>query len=280
MRSLIDFLYRHNHWLVFLLLEGISLALLFTYNKYQNNIWLSSANVVTGRLFEVEQNVQSFFSLRSDNKNLAEQNARLEEKIFRLEQLIDSVQRDSLVAVSTMKRAINVTPATVVSNSINRTDNYITINKGTDDGIAPDMGVIGSQGIVGVTYKCSRHYTLVIPILNSKSSISCKVMPSESFGYLQWNGGDSRIARLCDVPRYAKVSVGDTIVTTGSSTFFPEGLPVGTISSFDPLSDNLSNLIDVELYTKFSTLRHVFVINDPDTAEQRELQEAETEKKK
>ena len=271
MRSLIDFLYKQKHWLLFLLLEGISLVLLFSRNEYQGSIWLTSANTVSGKLFEAEQYVQSFFSLRSDNRALAEQNARLEEKVYRMEQMLDSAQRSMLTEEVTVAYGMQVTPATVVDNSINRTNNFITINKGTDDGIAPNMGVISSNGIVGITYKSSRHYTLVIPILNSMSSISGKVQPGEAFGYLKWEGGDSRVAQLRDVPRYAKVSIGDSIITSGHSSFFPEGLLVGTISRFDPLSDNLSNLIDVKLSTEFAHLRYVFVINNPDTEERQNL---------
>lgn len=277
MHSLIDFLYRQKHWLLFLLLEGISLFLLFSYNDYQGSIWFSSANTISGKLFEAEQYVQSFFSLRSDNRNLAEQNARLEEKIYRMEQMLDSTQRIQLAQDVSTSFGLRVTPATVVGNSISQSNNFITINKGTEDGIAPNMGVISTNGVVGITYKSSRHYTLVIPILNSMSSISCKVTPGDAFGYLKWKGGDCRIAQLCDIPRYAKVNVGDSIITSGHSSFFPEGLLVGTISHFDPLSDNLSNLIDVKLSTSFVHLRHVFVINNPDTAERQNLLDSATD---
>lgn len=277
MHSLIDFLYRQKHWLLFLLLEGISLFLLFSYNDYQGSIWLSSANTISGKLFEAEQYVQSFFSLRSDNRNLAEQNARLEERIYRMDQMLDSTQRTQLAQEVSTSFGLKVTPATVVGNSISHSNNFITINKGTEDGIAPNMGVISTNGVVGITYKSSRHYTLVIPILNNMSSISCKVIPGDAFGYLKWRGGDSRIAQLCDVPRYAKVNVGDSIITSGHSSFFPEGLLVGTISHFDPLSDNLSNLIDVKLSTTFVHLRHVFVIDNPDTAERQNLLDSATD---
>ena len=280
MKSLLDFLYKHNHWLVFLLLEGISLVLLFSFNDFQGSIWTSSANAVSGSLFETKQNVVSYFGLREENNLLAEQNARLEEELFALRQGIDSLQLTELTHKLESSKPFDVIAASVIENSITRPDNYITINRGTADGIQPDMGVISSTGIVGVTFKCSRHYSLVIPILNSKSNISCKVMPDESFGYLNWTGGDARTAMLRDVQRYANINVGDTVITSGHSTYFPQGLMVGTIEDLEPSDDNLLYNVTVVLNTEFSNLRHVFIIKNHDTEERRELISSLNTKKK
>jgi len=271
MKGLLEFLYKHIHWLLFLLLEGISLFLLFSFNDYQGSVWLSSANTVSGGILETEQRVTSYFGLASENRRLSEQNAQLEEQVLGLRQMLDSVSLERLTAETEGRWPFTVVPANVVENSTSKPNNYITINKGTRDGIGPDMGVICSEGVVGVTYKCSPHYTLVLPILNSKSNISCKVRPGDSFGYLQWQGGDARLAQLRDVPRYAEVSVGDTVVTSGHSSFFPEGIPVGVIAAIDPSSDNLSTAIDVHLNPPFARLRHVFVIQNIGAAERKEL---------
>lgn len=280
MKSLLDFLYKHNHWLLFLLLESISLVLLFSFNDFQGSIWMSSANAVSGSMFETKQKVSSYFGLREENDLLAEQNARLEEQLFALTQGIDSLRLIELTQKLETGKPFDVIAASVVENSITRPDNYITINRGTDDGVEPDMGVISSSGVVGVTYKCSRHYTLVIPILNSKSNISCKVMPDESFGYLEWKGGDARSAMLSGVQRYANISEGDTVITSGHSTYFPEGLMVGTIEQLEPSNDNLLYNVTVMLNTEFSNLRHVFVIQNHDTEERRELSKSIENKKK
>lgn len=270
MKGLLEFLYKHSHWLVFFLLEGISLFLLFSFNDYQGSVWLSSANTVSGSALEAGQRVTGYFGLTAENRRLAEQNAQLEEQVFGLRQMLDSMALDRLTVETEGQWPFDVIPANVVENSTNKPDNYITINKGTRDGITPDMGVISSEGVVGVTYRCSPHYTLVLPILNSKSNISCKVHPGESFGYLEWSGGDARHAKLCDVPRYAVVSVGDTVVTSGHSAFFPEGLMVGVVSAIDPTADNLSNAIDVRLGSPFARIRHVFVIRNAG-ADEREM---------
>lgn len=280
MNGLLEFLYKHNHWLLFILLEGISLVLLFTFNEFQNSIYLSSANTVSGSLFEAKENITSYFDLRGENERLTEQNARLQEDIYALRQRLDSASLAELSARTVGHWPFDVTPATVVQNSLDKMNNYLTINKGEADGIAPDMGVISSDGVVGVVYKCSKHFSLVIPILNTVSNISCKVMPSESFGYLEWEGGDARYSMLRNVPRYAQISIGDTIITSGHSSFFPEGLSVGTISSFEPSVDNLSNNITVQLSTEFNHLQHVFIIKNPDTAERKQLLESLNSKKK
>ena len=271
MKGLLNFLYKHNHWLMFLLLEGISLMLLFSFNGYQGGIWLSSANAVSGFMLETKQRVVSYFGLRKENNLLAQQNARLEEEIFALRHGVDSLQLDELTKKIQMNRPVDVVAASVVENSITKRDNYITINRGTCDGVEPNMGVIGSNGIVGITCKCSAHYSLVIPVLNSKCSISCKVLPDESFGYLRWNGENARTAELCDVQRYANIHKGDTVITSGHSTYFPEGMMVGIIEEIRPTDDNLFYHATVVLNTEFGNLRHVFVIQNHDAAERQEL---------
>lgn len=271
MNSLLDYLYKHNHWLVFILLESISIVLLLTFNQFQNSVWLSSANVVSGTVYNMKEKVVSYFGLRNENKKLIEQNARLEERLFAMQQTMDSVQLARLTQQEENRYSFGVIAATVVDNSLTKPDNYITINKGSDDGITPGMGVISSEGIVGITFRCTQHYTLVIPILNSQSNISCKIIPGDFFGYLQWNGGDTRYATLLDVPQYNHIEKGYDIVTSGHSSFFPEGLPVGMIYSFKPSDDNLSNDITVMLSTDFSRLKHVFVICNDDSDERLQL---------
>lgn len=280
MKGLLAFFQKYNHLLVFLLLEGISVFLLLSFNSHQKSVWLSSAGTVEGVILEAGQHVTGYFGLAAENRRLTEQNAELEEQVFGLQQMLDSTALARLTVQTAGRWPFSVFPATVVENSIGRPDNFVTINKGTADGISPDMGVVSSDGVVGVTYKCSPHYTLVLPILNSKSNISCKVRPGESFGYLQWTGGDARTAMLRDVPRYADISVGDTVVTSGHSSFFPEGLEVGIIDSFEPSADNLSNNITVRLSTPFGHLRHVFVIQNVGAAERRMLNEETTGKRK
>ncbi|KAA6344710.1 Cell shape-determining protein MreC, partial [termite gut metagenome] len=151
------------------------------------------------------------------------------------------------------------------------------LDKGADGGIRPDIGVVGGNGIVGIVYKTSPNYSLVISILNSKSNISCKVKNSDYFGYLQWEPGDSRYAYLKDFPRHAEVNLGDTVITSGHSTMFPEGIIVGTVNETSDSKDGLSYLLKVKLTTDFGNVTEVRVIA---RNEQNEILELEQNSKK
>jgi rod shape-determining protein MreC len=150
-------------------------------------------------------------------------------------------------------------------------DNLLTIDKGTADGVDKDMGVVSGNGVVGIVYKAGPHYSVVIPVLNSQSSISCMIERRRYFGYLHWTGGASNMAFVDDVPRHARFKLYERIVTSGYSTVFPEGIPVGKIIHVYNSPDGVSYRIQVHLYTDFSTLRDVMVIDNEKVTEQVEL---------
>lgn len=262
---------------MFIALEVMCVVLLFSYNSYQCSVYLSTANAVSARLLRGQDKVTSYFGLAEKNRALVEQNALLQERILALESMSTQHLLDSLSKEEALQRVhrtgYRITPAQVVDKSINKTDNYITLDRGIADGVEPDMGVMGVDGIVGVVYKCTEHYSLVMPLLNSKSRVSCKVYGSGDIGYLQWTGGDSRNAMLHDLPRYADVAVGDTIVTSGNSSFFPEGLMVGIVNELYPSQDGLYVALKVELATQFAKLEHAFVLGRMDADELAALQE-------
>lgn len=262
---------------MFIALEVMCVVLLFSYNSYQCSVYLSTANAVSACLLRGQDKVTSYFGLAEKNRALVEQNALLQERILALESMSTQHLLDSLSKEEALQRVhrtgYRITPAQVVDKSINKTDNYITLDRGTADGVEPDMGVMGVDGIVGVVYKCTEHYSLVMPLLNSKSRVSCKVYGSGDIGYLQWTGGDSRYAMLHDLPRYADVAVGDTIVTSGNSSFFPEGLMVGIVNELYPSQDGLYVALKVELATQFAKLEHAFVLGRMDADELAALQE-------
>lgn len=264
MNGLFSFIQRYLHWFLFIFLELVCMALLFTFNSFQGSVYFSAANVVSGRILEMKSDITAYFSLKEANESLAVQNAELQQRVDELEQALLVVQTDSVksVYVNQMveRNAYEVYAASVIDNSITRSDNYITIDRGLSDGIVPDMGVVGIEGVIGVVYKCSQHYSLVMSILNSKSSVSCKVLGSDYFGYLNWPGGDTRYAVLNDLPRYSDVQIGDTIVTSGHSSFFPEGLMVGFVEGLTPSTDGLYVTLKVALSTDFANLRHSFIL--------------------
>ncbi|MBR3859002.1 MAG: rod shape-determining protein MreC [Bacteroidaceae bacterium] len=286
MNSIFQFLYKHLHWIVFIVLEIICFVLLFSYNSFQGSVYLSTAGNVTARMLNGKDKVTTYFGLAEKNRALAEQNALLQQRIVELEMLFTEHQLDSLSraeAITRIHRAgYHISPAQVIAKSVNKTDNYLTIDRGTADGVEPDMGVIGIDGVVGTVFKCTEHYSLVMPLLNSDSYTSCKVLGSKDIGILQWNGGDARYAMLYDLPRYSDVKVGDTIVTSGNSSFFPEGVMVGRVEEAYPSTDGLYMTLKIQLSTQFSKLEHVFIMRKMDADELSALKELlnPTKKKK
>lgn len=284
MNNIIQFLYKHLHWILFVVLEIICFVLLFSYNNYQGSVYLSTANDVTSRLISGRDKVTYYFSLAEVNDRLATHNAELQQRVVELESLVSQYRLDSLAEVETVQRVHRsgyaITPARVIDKSINRANNYITLDRGTLDGVEPDMGVMGIDGVVGVIYKCTEHYSLVMPLLNSSSRISCKVMGANDIGYLSWNGGDARYAILHDLPRYSAVAVGDSIVTSGSSSFFPENIMVGKVEELYPSTDGLYMTLKVALSTQFSQLSYAFVMRKMDADELETLEESLKPKKK
>lgn len=265
MRNLLEFLAKYNHWFVFLILEVVSMVLLFQYNSYQGSAWFSSANAVTGKLYEWDANVETFFSLTKVNQELTQRNAYLEQEVQKLSDSLVSVTKDSSIYHRdqfALLRNYRLIPAKVVANSVDKPGNLMTIDKGSADGIHKDMGVISGTGVVGIVYLVAEHYAIVIPVLNTKSNISCMIQNRGYFGYLRWKGGVSDLAYLEEVPRHAHFKLGDYVVTSGYSAVFPPGVRVGRILHVFNSADGLSYRVQLRLSTDFARLRDVCVIDD------------------
>ena len=284
MGPIFQFLYKHLHWVVFIALEVLCFVLLFSYNSFQSSVYLSTAGEATARLLNGKDKVVTYFGLAEQNRLLAEQNAQLQQRVVELETMKALHRLDSLSeaeAVSRVHRAgYNISPAQVIDKSVNKANNYITLDRGTADGVEPDMGVMGIDGVVGIVYKCTEHYSLVMPLLNSDSYTSCKVAGSKDIGILQWHGDDPRYAVLHDLPRYSNVAVGDTIVTSSNSSYFPEGVMVGVVEDIHPSVDGMYVTLNVKLSTQFAQLEHVFVVRKMAAEEMAALQELLKPKKK
>ena len=277
MRNLLEFLAKYNHWFVFLILEVVSMVLLFQYNSYQGSAWFSSANAVTGKLYEWDANVETFFSLTKVNQELTQRNAYLEQEVQKLSDSLVSVTKDSCIYHRdqfALLRNYRLIPAKVVANSIDKPGNLMTIDKGSADGIRKDMGVISGTGVVGIVYLVAEHYAIVIPVLNTKSNISCMIQNRGYFGYLRWKGGVSDLAYLEEVPRHAHFKLGDYVVTSGYSAVFPPGVRVGRILHVFNSADGLSYRVQLRLSTDFARLRDVCVIDDTAMKERLEIMRA------
>ena len=263
MRNLVAFLVKYNHWFVFVLLEVISIVLLFQFNNYQGSVWLTSANAVTGKVYEWESAARSYLALRETNENLTARNVYLERQLALL--TTKGGRRDSTLLRTSQMELLSeyrIIQAKVVDNSVNKRDNLITIDKGRADGIHADMGVVSGNGVVGIVFLVSDHYSIVIPVLNSNSNISCAIKNQGYFGYLHWDGGAADMAYVDDIPRHAQLRKYDQIVTSGYSSVFPPGISVGKVVAASNSANGLSYRLHVKLSTDFGNLRDVCVIDD------------------
>jgi rod shape-determining protein MreC len=277
MRNLLDFLKMYHHWLLFIFLEVVSGVLLFKYNSYQGSVWLSSANVMTGKIYEWESDVTAHFRLAEENKALMLRNMYLERQVDQLRRLYNDLTNDTTVMERNELAFLSqykVIPAQVVDNSLNKADNLMTIDKGRADVVEVDMGVACGNGVVGVVYLTSEHYSVVLPTLNHLSHISVTIRNRGYFGYLTWDGVNPVVAYVEDIPRHAQFKKGDWVETSGYSNIFPAGISVGKIVDIKDSKDGLSYRLKLNLSTDFSCLRDVCVITEQGFAERMQLHEA------
>lgn len=286
MQNLLDFLRKYSYIFLFLILEVVGFTLLFRYNSYQGSVWFSSANTAVATIDRIYADAIAYIYLGENNDALTQQltqlqleNERLREEVKKANINVSYTDSATAVALHAYKRQ----SALITSNGIGR-DHFLVIDRGSQDGIRPEMGVVSGAGIVGVTYLCGEHYSLVIPVINRKSSISCRVRGQEYFGFLQWEGQSNMEAYLDDIPRYAKIKVGEKIETSGYSAVFPPGIFVGTIRKIQNAPDGQSFRLHITLGENFGKLRNVSVLTTPykteidslkSAARQLELQQTE-----
>ena len=278
MRNLLEILRNHFHWFLFVLLEALCAVLLFQYNNYQNSVWFTSANWVTGKVYEWTSWMESFFSMTKVNEDLTLRNFYLERQVAQLRRLYAEATTETDVKEQQELEKLQqykLIPAKVVTNELHLANNLITIDKGEKDGVEVGMGVACGKGVVGVVYLTSTYYSIVIPVLNMKSSrISCAIRNRGYFGVLRWDGRDAGIAYVEDIPRHARFNKGDWVETNGFSTIFPAGILVGQIKQVYNSRDGLSYRLQVRLSTDFGNLRDVVVISDKTIAERMRLMQA------
>ena len=274
MRNLLQFIVRYSNFLLLLGLEVVAFIFVVRGNKYQQIAVSGAANAVTAGIQLMEDNVTSYFRLRSDNAQLLEENARLNTEILNLLNAQDSTNQTSERLTRDYRNEGNsgsseysFIPARVIAFSTDRHHNSITLNKGTRDGIRPDMGVIGKDGIVGVVQSVSTHFAVVASIIHEGIFISSMIRKNDYMATLHWHMPDIHTASLEDVARHVDVRVGDTIVTSGMSAIFPADMPVGVVSDVSLGEGDSYYDIDVRLATDFNSLRTVTVLQYAHRAE-------------
>lgn len=275
MRNLLDFIVRFSSWFVFAFYAVVSCALLFDRNPYQHHVWLTSAGSVAAGVYDVSNNVTGYFSLRSINEDLQRRQADLEEEVAALRTQLrtarEALAQDSLAAIDSV-RQFRFIVATAISNSVTRPYNYITLDKGEADGLQPEMGVMDQNGVVGVVNITGKHHARVISLLNPNFRLSCKLRGSDAFGSLVWDGKSPREALLEELPKHTRFHKGDTIITSGYSAMFPEGIPVGTIIGSARGEDDNFFTLRIRLLTDFTALSTVKVISNREIADIKEVE--------
>lgn len=264
MNNLLNFFIKHVSWFVFMFYVITSCVLLFRNNPYQQSVYLTSANSVASTVLEGYSAVTSYFNLKNINEELQQRNAALEMEVVNLKSQLANVkmQIPDTTKVQPVVAQFDYVLAHVISNSVSQPYNYITINRGKADGIVPEMGVVDHNGVVGMVNVVSDHSARVISLLNPHMKLSCKVKHNGFFGSMVWDGKDPEFAMLQELPKQGKYHRGDTIITSGYSAVFPEGIIVGTVESVSKeLSDNFVSL-KVRLATNFMQLSTVRAIKN------------------
>lgn len=260
--------------MLFLLLLGISLGLTIQSHSFHRSKVISSANFLSGGVYEKINRVNEYLSLRAENDELVLENARLKSLLFNKEDTTKPPTPDSIKGV----KPSDIIVSKVIHNSYNTHENYITLNSGDKEGVKPDMGVINSLGIVGVIDNTSTNYSTVVSILNTKSHINAKIKKSNHFGSLTWDGKSTGFVQLEDVPRLASIKKGDTIVTGGQSVIFPEGINIGTVDVVYKKDNTSFYVIKVKLFNDMTNLGHVYIIKSKGREELINLENKSKEK--
>ena len=277
MRTLIRFLLAFKTLFLFLFLEVISLIFIIEHNHFQRSRFLNSSNIVIGEIYRISNSVSEYFRLKTINDNLAKENTELKGRLHAYENELNFIKQDSNYQARksrAFEKNYTFITAKVINASSNRYKNYVTLDKGAKDGIRLEMGVISESGVVGIVSSVSDHFSVVLPVLNTSSRISARIKHRSKTGSLVWDGKDARRVLLEEVPLYIPIEIGDTVVTSGYSSIFPEGIGIGTVRFFQKENDNFY-FIEVNLFTNFDQLSYVDVISRRNAEEQKELEEKE-----
>ncbi len=274
MQQIISFLDKNKLFILFLLLEVLAVIFTIQSHSFHKSKFVNSANFLSGGVYNKINNFKEFLYLKKENERLNEENVYLK-NLLNLEDK-EIVQHD-ITVLDTLKykQKYSYTGAKVINNNYRKNNNYLTINKGGNQGLGSDLGVINSKGIVGITKSVSGNYATVLSILNVNSRINAKLLNSDHYGSLSWDNNDYNIVQLLDLPIQADIYTGDTIVTGGKSTIFPEGIPIGTIKDYKTLNNNYE-YINILLFNDMSSIGHVQVIKNFDKTEIQTLEEKST----
>ncbi len=269
MKEIIKLILKYHFTIIFILLEIVSFSLIIRHNEYQRAIFSESASTLFGHVSSTITSIKDYFRLKEMNESLANENILLKNRLEEYELLRDTIIHGTVVQDSIP--VYEYIGAKQVNATYNRTKNYITLNRGRKNGLQKEMAVCTPEGIVGLIQDLSDHFAVVIPLINVDSRISAKIKKNNYYGSLQWDGNDYAYSYLNDIPYHVEVNAGDTIVTSGLSKIFPEGIVVGYVESVDKETANFLK-IKVKLAVDFKRINHVYVILNNKKNEQTSLE--------
>ncbi len=260
MQQIVNFILKYKYFLFFLLLELVAISFTIQNHSYHKSKFVNSANSITGSIYNRINSFKEYTSLKEFNQQLLEENTRLKNRLEK--RLIDSTLNSTEI-IDSIKyyQKYSFTAAKVINNKYNLRYNFLTINKGSKDSVKLDQGVINGRGIIGITNSVSKNYATILSIINESSKINVKLLNSFYFGTLEWNGKDYNVLQLIDLPIQASIKNGDTIITGGKSTIFPEGIPIGTVLDFNKKNNSYKN-INIKLFNDMSAIGPVNIITN------------------
>jgi rod shape-determining protein MreC len=271
MRSLFKFILRNYFVFLFLFLEGVSFIFIFQHNAFQKSQFIENTRSVTSFIYKNLYNLREYFHLREENDILSAENSRLRNLLEK-----QHPEEPAAILVSDTVRRINYEyiPARVIYNSVNKQYNYITLDKGKSRGVYDEMAVISDRGVVGIVSGTSNNFASVLPILNRNFRLSAKIKRNNYFGIIEWDGLSTDVVALKEIPVHIDIQKGDTIVTSGYSAIFPEGINVGVVKSVTPTDGNFHEVY-VQLSTNYLNLVHVYLIHSYHREERDSLEKGE-----
>lgn len=266
MKTLIRVLIRYHFFILFVLLEVVSLMMVIRSDVEKKNAFFTSANSISGFFNKKINNWTSYFSLDLENEELLKENTELRNEI----EILRNAQRKNLQFKADTSSAYNYEylSARVIRNTVTKNNNFITIDVGKQDGVEKDFGVISPKGVVGVVVATSKRYSLVISMLNERFGISAKIKKNNFFGSISWDGDSPRYVSLSGIPNHLELLKGDTVVTSGYSAIFPKDLMIGTISKIEKTGSTNFYKLQVDLSANFKGLFNVYVVNNKNRREQ------------
>jgi rod shape-determining protein MreC len=263
MYNLFRFLARYYLFFFFLMLEGVCFYLIYQNSKYHQAAMVNMANSANGRVYQTVSGITDYFYLRQMSDSLVAENAKLRAR------LRESTNDPNMVTVKQtdtiekkLEQVFTYIPAKVIHNSVNLSANYLYINRGKGQGITPQMGVISPSGVVGQVVTVTDDYAAVMSLLNKNFKVSAKLKNSNYFGPLSWEGKNTTLAKLKEIPKHVKINVGDTVVTSGYSELFPENVMIGKVSHVNAEPEENFLDIDVRLSTNMNNISYVYVVNN------------------